>query len=136
MKGWSVPNEHTWEQKWYDQYNKGTNKVYKLQADFDGNATTDYAYILQNAASQYAVWAFLKMAEGYQPVKVYGITKIAGKLHAGLGLLPPGTYYDINGEKPVPVTTKTSAIQVIFFGTASKAYYWKNGKFNLVQTGD
>lgn len=138
MPQWKVPEASEWEPYWYKRYNKGTNRVYRTQADFDGNAQTDYAYILKNDGGQYAVWAFLKANDTYTAKKVYDITKFADKVHVGLDTLKAGSYHDLNstGSVPAAVQTEHPAIHVIFFETAAKAYYWKNGAFHIIQTGD
>lgn len=139
MPGWSVPGKEDWEKYWYDRYNKDKNTVFRVQSDFDGNGQRDYAYILRDSTSQYAVWAFMGKEESYSPRRIYDITRLPNrKLHVGLGVLKPGTYNDLNTADTLPAKVKTDhpAIHVVFFETAAKAYYWKDSTFHLIQTGD
>lgn len=137
LKDWSIPAASTWDPKWFNKYKKGENTVYSVQADLDGNGQKDGAYILEDTEKQFAVWAFLRNDDTYKPVKIYAIQRLKDKpLHVGLGVLPPGSYADINSADLHKVTTQKPAIHVLFFETASKAYYYENGKFQLIQTGD
>lgn len=139
MRGWSTPGSSTWEKYWYERYKKKGNTVYRVQSDFDGNGEKDYAFILKDSSDQYVVWAFLKQEDTYAPYRIYDITRLPGrKLHVGLGVLPAGTYNDLNTMDTIPAKVQTAhpAIHVVFFETAAKAYYWKDGRFHLIQTGD
>lgn len=139
MPGWSVPGKEEWEKYWYDRYNRDKNTVYRVQSDLDGNGQRDYAFILKDTTGKYAVWAFLGNDETYTPYRIYDITRLPDrKLHVGLGVLKAGTYDDLNTSDTVPAKVKTdhSAIHVVFFETAAKAYYWKDSAFHLIQTGD
>ena len=139
MPGWSVPESSEWEKYWYDRYDKDGNKVYRVEEDFDGNTQGDYAFILKDSSEKYAVWAFLKNDTSYTPHRVYDITRLPKqKLHVGLALLKAGAYQDLSGLDTLPpkIQTDHPAIHVIFFETASRAYYWKEGSFRMIQTGD
>ena len=139
LPGWKVPGNNSWEKYWYNRYKQGKNLVYRVQEDFDGNDRTDYAYILKDSSEKYAVWAFLANDNSYTRHRIYDITRLPNsKLHVGLAVLKAGTYTDLNSTDTVPSKVQTShpAIHVIFFETASKAYYWKDGSFHLIQTGD
>jgi hypothetical protein len=138
MPGWTVPEASTWEKYWYDRYEKGKNTVYRVQEDFDGNGQTDYAFILKDNRDKYAVWAFLQNDTSYTTHRIYDITRSNRKLHVGLGVLEAGTYDDLNTTDTAlaKVQTEHPAIHVIFFETAARAYYWKDGRFHLIQTGD
>lgn len=139
MPGWSAPGKSEWEKYWYDRYQKGKDTIYRVQSDFDGNGQQDYAFILKDSAANYAVWAFMRKDSTYSPHRVYDITRLPNrKLHVGLSVLKAGTYNDLNTIDTVPakVQTEHPAIHVIFFETAAKAYYWKDGAFHLIQTGD
>lgn len=136
---WKVPERSAWEKYWYDRYKQGKNTVYRVQADFDGNGRTDYAYILKDSSEKQTVWAFLANDSSYTPHRIYDITRLPNsKLHVGLAVLKAGSYHDLNTADSIPpkVQTDHPAIHVIFFETASKAYYWKDGRFHLIQTGD
>jgi hypothetical protein len=139
IPGWKVPERSSWEKYWYDRYKQGKNTVFRVQADFDGNGQTDYAYILKDSVEKHAVWAFLRKEDSYIPHRIYDITRLPNsKLHVGLAVLKAGSYHDLNTTDPIPpkVQTEHPAIHVVFFETASKAYYWKDSSFQLIQTGD
>lgn len=139
MPGWSVPESSEWEKYWYDRYKKDKNTVYRVQEDFDGNGQGDYAFILKDSSNKYTVWAFLKNDTSYTAHRVYDITRLPKqKLHVGLAQLKAGAYQDLSGLDTLPpkIQTEHPAIHVIFFETASRAYYWKEGSFRMIQTGD
>lgn len=139
LPGWKVPQSSEWEKYWYNRYEASQNTVYRVQEDFDGNGQSDYAYILKDSAEKYAVWVFLENDSSYIKHRIYDITRLPNsKLHVGLAVLKAGSYHDLNTTDTVPAKVQTNhpAIHVIFFETASKAYYWKDGSFHLIQTGD
>ena len=139
LPGWKIPESNSWEKYWYNRYKQGKNLVYRVQKDFDGNGHTDYAYILKDSLEKHAVWAFLGNDSSYTRHRIYDITRLPNsKLHVGLTVLKAGSYNDLNTTDTLPVKIQTNhpAIHVIFFETASKAFYWKDGSFHLIQTGD
>jgi hypothetical protein len=139
LPGWKEPESSSWEKYWYARYKQGKNTVFRVQEDFDGNGRTDYAYILKDSMEKHAVWAFMGNDSSYIKHRIYEITRLPNsKLHVGLALLKAGSYNDLNTTDTVPAKVQTvhPAIHVIFFETASKAYYWKDGSFHLIQTGD
>lgn len=139
MPGWAVPESSEWEKYWYERYQKDRNTIYRVQSDFDGNGQGDYAFILKDSLDKFTVWAFMRQDDTYTPHRIYDITRLPNrKLHVGLSVLKAGTYSDLNTTDTVPakIQTRHSAIHVVFFETAAKAYYWKDGSFHLIQTGD
>ena len=140
LHGWTIPEKSTWENYWYKEYHKGPNTIYRVQSDFDGNTQTDYAFILKDSTGRHSVWSFLRKENTYKPYRLYDIYPLPEerKLQVGLGILDPGSYDDVNSVDSLMkrVSIQFPAVHVLFFETASKAYYWKDTGFHMIQTGD
>jgi hypothetical protein len=66
--------------------------------------------------------------------------KDAGKqIKIGLDLLPPGNYQYIEpGSKvePAPVKIKCNGVRILRFEESAETFYWEEGKFKSIPTGD
>jgi len=138
LPGWQLPAPGTWEKYWFDAYKKDSTLVNYAPADFNGDHQPDYALLLKNTDDQYAVWVLQSQAGTYQAIQLYQLEANNLPLSTGIELLPAGqlNYMDLDADDNKTIQLQQPAIQVVFFEAAAETYYWKNGKYQSVTTGD
>ena len=140
FKEWILPESTAWETLWWNQYRTDSSLVGYIPADFNCDGKQDLAMILSNKkdSNTVAAWAFIASNNSFQPHKLYEYKRTNGFIPVGLQLRKPGNlrYLDSSGGGPHQMQLKCDAVQVLYFETAARTYYWKNGKFSYVQTGD
>ena|SRR5688572_3702512 len=135
---WHLPNPNTWDAVWFNGYKKDSALVNYVAADFNCDNKQDYALLLTNAKKEFTIWVLQSQNEGYKPIRLYELGNMEKPLEVGIELVAKGAinYLDENAEDVKSITLKCPAIQVMFFEKAAVTYYWENGKYNEVQTGD
>jgi hypothetical protein len=136
---WKLPEPSTWDKFWFTNYKKQNTLVNYIAADFNGDRKNDYCLILKNKQNIFAVWVLQSDKKDYLPIKLYETSSKTLPIEIGLELIPKGklNYIDFDNDKtPKPIDLHNPAIQVVFFETSAQTYYWKNGKYLSVTTGD
>jgi hypothetical protein len=135
---WHLPNPNTWEAVWFDSYKKDSVLVNYVSADFNCDSKQDYALLLINEKQEFAIWVLQSQNEDYKPIRLYDLGNMGKPLEVGIEHFGKGAlnYLDENAEDVKSIMLKCPAIQVMFFEKTAVTYYWENGKYNEVQTGD
>ena len=135
---WKLPLPDSWERFWFKEYKKDTVLVNYISADFNGDGRKDYAFILNDAKREFATWVLQSKNGDYELIKLNSIKTVNGKTDMGLQIIPKGklNYIDFDSDNDKYVMLKFPAIQVEFFEQSAETYYWQNGKYKSVTTGD
>ncbi|WP_158827192.1 hypothetical protein [Mucilaginibacter lacusdianchii] len=109
-----------------------------VSADFNGDHKLDYALILEDTKNDFAVWVLQSEGSAYQAIRLHEIEGATLPIDMGLELVPKGEldYIDLDADDTKTITLKYQALQVSFFERAAATYYWQNGKYKSVTTGD
>ena len=136
---WKLPEPNSWDKFWFDQYKKETVLVNYISADFNGDHKKDYCLILKNSKNDYAVWVLQSNKKNYLPIKIFQAKNTELPITMGLELVSKGklNYLNLDNDgPPKTIDLQNAAIQVVFFEASAELYYWKNGKYLSVTTGD
>jgi hypothetical protein len=138
LPDWELPDPSNWEKFWFKEYMKNGNFVVFISGDFNCDDITDYVFLLQNKENDFAVWILQSEHSDFSPIKLYNIGKRASRLDIGIELVPKGRlfYIDFENDNPPPITLKCPGIQIVSFERAASTYYWDNGIYKTVITGD
>jgi hypothetical protein len=143
---WELPGLERWDEYWQKQYATDTTGDLRIRtADLDGDGGDDHALFLCNTDtarrdSAYAI--VVAFSNGSSALLAsYPWAEYDGGIGMGLMLEPPGLLGHLGGEEGEeeilsPVELKQPAITVVFFEKASITWFWRNGAFHQVWTGD
>jgi len=135
---WNFPAPSSWEKIWFDEYKKGGSFIDYTFADFNGDGKTDYAFIL-DSNKVYAFWVLQSEVNKYIPMKLVNIGASKDSVfNIGISLYPKGKldYIDFDNDNPEPIHLKNPAITIEELESMAETYYWKDGKYESVTTGD
>jgi len=138
LPDWKLPSPNTWEKFWFQEYKRDSSLINYTSGDFNGDDRPDYALILVNADKEFTVWVLQSEQGRYKAIKLHETTGLTLPIDMGLELTPKGelNYIDLDNDNPKPIQLKHPAITVAFFERAAQTYYWKDGKYESVTTGD
>lgn len=141
---WELTSEERFDSYWVGQYTDSTGGLGYRSADFDGDGTVDHAFLLTRKDttrrdSSYALFVHLDLSHDtvltVEPWAAYD-----GHIGLGLRVEPPGPMGHLGGEEggepEGSVDLKQPAITLEYFEKASITWYWKDGSFHKVWTGD
>ncbi|HZH38579.1 MAG TPA: hypothetical protein VEX17_00755 [Bacillales bacterium] len=137
LPGWTLPKPSDWTAYWFNTYKKDSALVNYITADFNCDQKQDYALLLTNKQNEIAVWAIQSNKEDYAAIKLYELGKPGKPFDNGIELIPKGevNYLDDKGNYK-SMNFKCPAIQLLFFEKSAISFYWNNGKYERIQTGD
>ena len=143
---WQLPGLERWDEYWQKQYATDTTGDLRIRtADLDGDGGDDHALFLCNTdtARRDSVYAIVvAFSNGSSALLAsYPWAEYDGGIGMGLMLEPPGPLGHLGGEEGEeeilsPVELTQPAITVVFFEKASITWFWRNGAFHQVWTGD
>lgn len=136
---WSLPEPGSWEKLWFNMYKKDSVLINYITGDFNGDRKKDYALILNKGKNIFAVWVIQSDGNVYKAIKLHEIKTEQTPIDMGIEFVSKGKlgYIDFDsGKEPKPIDLKNPAIQVVFFEQSAETYYWKNGEYQSVTTGD
>ena len=141
---WVPTPENRWDPYWEEEYADSIGSLGHRSADFTGDGTVDHAYFLTRTDtairdSAYAlVILFDLLRDTVLTVEPWAESE--GHIGMGLTLEPPGMLGHLGGEEggepEGTVDLKQPAITLVYFEKASITWYWKDGSFHKVWTGD
>lgn len=141
---WEMPSPQRWDEYWEKQYGDSTGTLGHRHADLDGDGIMDHAFLLSrkdtaNRDSTYAlVVRFGNDRDTLLSVEPWA--EADGHIGMGLDLEPPGKLGHLGGEEggepEGSVELKQPAVTLVYFEKASITWYWKDGSFHKVWTGD
>jgi hypothetical protein len=136
---WHLPPPALWEKFWFNEYKKNEYLVNYAYADFNGDNKTDYAFILDNDKA-IAVWILQSEGNRYKAIKLQDLGELTSTIDTGIDLVPKGKldYIDLDNDSdnPKPINLKHPALTITSFERAAETYYWQNGQYKSVTTGD
>jgi len=138
LPGWHFPAPGLWDRLWFTEYNKEGFLVDYIYADFNGDGKTDYAFLLMNK-KKYAVWVLQSVDSDYKPIKLLTIGDLKeATINIGIELCPKGQldYLNLENDNTKPIDLKNPAITIQEFESMAETYYWEDGKYKSVTTGD
>ena len=135
---WYLPAPGNWDAFWFKEYKKDSVLVNYITGDFNCDGKKDYSLLLANAKEGFAVWVLQSAKETYEAIKLVEFGQMERPVEVGLQFTEVGelNYLYENAEDVKSVTLKCPAISVLYFEKAAVTYYWENGKYVEVQTGD
>jgi hypothetical protein len=140
LPGWKLPSADSWEKYWFNAYKKADALIDYASGDFDGDGKADYALLLENENHAFIVWVLQSQSNGYKAIELTELTETTLPLNTGLELIDKGKLNHLNMDNGVDgietIELKHQAIQVSFFEASAETYYWKDGKYQSVNTGD
>lgn len=141
---WQLTPEDRWDNYWVGQYTDSTGGLGHRSADFDGDGTVDHAVLLTRKDtarrdSSYALFVQLNLSHD-TVLTVEPWAEYDGHIGLGLRVEPPGPMGHLGGEEggepEGTVDLKQPAITLEYFEKASITWFWKDGSFHKVWTGD
>ena len=140
LPGWKLPSPDTWEKYWFNAYKKDNALVDYVNGNFNGDGKPDYALLLENDQHAFIIWVLQSGVNDYKAIELKELTEATSPLNIGLELIGKGklNYLSMN-ENADDIKTldlKYQAIQVSYFEASAETFYWKNGKYQSVTTGD
>lgn len=141
LSGWKLPSPSSWEKYWFNEYKKDSSLVDYVTGDFNGDRKPDYALLLVNEQHAFVVWVLQSDSnDNYQAIQLTELTEASLPLETGLELIDAGklNYLSMETESNEikAIDLKHQAIQISFFEASAETYYWDEGKFKSVTTGD
>lgn len=140
LPGWKLPSPNSWEKYWFHAYKKANALVDYVNADFNGDGKPDYALLLENERHAFIVWVLQSDGNDYKAIQLREFSEATLPLDIGLELVDKGELnylsMDEGGEDIKTIDLKYNAIQVSYFEGSAETYYWKDGKYQSVTTGD
>lgn len=141
---WEIPAPERWDPYWVEQYpDDSTGTLGHRTADLDGDGTIDHAYFLSRRDtsrrdSTYAL--FIHFGDGRDTVLTMESWAEMDGIGMGLTLEPPGPLGHLGGEEggepEGTVQLAQPAVTLVYFEKASITWYWRDGSFHQVWTGD
>lgn len=134
---WELPHPSLWDKFWFNSYMKNGNLVNYISGDFNCDDIIDYAFILQNKQKEIAIWVLQSEGAKFLTIKLLPIGKVP-RIEIGIEKQKKGiiSYIDPQNETMPSISLKCEAITVISFEKAAETYYWKNGHYKSIATGD
>lgn len=135
---WHVPDPGSWDAFWFSEYKKDSALVNAISGDFNCDGKQDYCLLLTHVKEGLAVWVLQSAGETYKAIKLEELGHMERPIEVGLLITEAGQldYLDEKAEEAKAVHINCPAISVVFFEKAAWTYYWEDGKFVEVQTGD
>lgn len=141
---WEATPENRWDPYWEEAYADSIGSLGHRSADFTGDGTVDHAYFLTrtDTARRDSAYALVILFDRVRDtvLTVEPWAEAEGHIGMGLTLEPPGVLGHLGGEdggEPEgTVDLKQPAITLVYFEKASITWYWKDGAFHKVWTGD
>ncbi len=141
---WQLPSAERWDTYWQQQYADSTGDLRHRRADLDGDGTMDNALFLTRTDTTHRDSAYalvIGFGNGTDTtLTIEPWAEAEGHIGMGIALEPPGPMGHLGGEdggEPEgTVDLKQPAVTLIYFEKASITWYWKNGSFHKVWTGD
>ncbi|MEO8067654.1 MAG: hypothetical protein ABI599_08190 [Flavobacteriales bacterium] len=142
---WRMPDPDRWDEYWQQQYADTGGTLGMRSADFDGDGTMDDALLLHRTdTTQRDTSLALLVAFGNGRdtlLATYPWAESEGGIGMGLLLHPAGPLGHLGGEEgelviPSPVQLEHPAVTMVFFEKGAITWFWYNGKFQHVWTGD
>lgn len=136
---WKLPDPSEWDNLWFQSYKSPNSLVNYIRGDFNCDQKEDYGLLLSDKTNSIAAWIIHSDENGYSGVKLEDIGTFDNHIQVGLELVEAGdlNYIDPDIEdEPKPIRLKCPAVQVVYFEKGAATYYWDNGKYNSVITGD
>ncbi len=141
---WEPTPENRWDAYWEEEYADSTGSLGHRSADFTGDGTVDQAFFLtrKDTARRDSAYALVILFDRVRDtvLTVEPWAEAEGHIGMGLTLEPPGMLGHLGGEEggepEGQVNLKQSAITLVYFEKASITWYWKDGSFHKVWTGD
>lgn len=141
---WQLLAPDRWDTYWQQQYADSTGDLGHRTADLDGDGTVDHALFLSRKDTTRRDSAYaLVVCFGNNTDTTLAVESWAeadGHIGMGLDLEPPGPLGHLGGEEggepEGTVDLKQPAVTLIYFEKASITWYWKDGSFHQVWTGD
>ena len=138
LPNWELPDPSNWQRFWFKEFMKNGGLVNYISGDFNCDNINDYCILLQNADKEFAVWVLQSQQDTFSAIKLSDIGKPITQLEIGLEVVPTGPlfYIDFQNDNPKQIDLKCPGIQIISFEKAASTYYWKDGNYKSVVTGD
>ncbi len=140
---WELPAPGRWDDYWVQQYADSGGTLGHRAADLDGDGTVDHAFLLsrRDTTRRDSTYALFVRSGNYRDT-VLAVESWAEMDGIGLGLVlePPGPLGHLGGEEggepEGTVDLKQHAITLVYFEKSAITWYWKDGSFHKVWTGD
>ena len=146
VEQWTLPPLRRWETYWLEQYPAdSTGDLSQRHVDLDGDGRADHALFLtrKDTARHDSTYALvIVLATGRDTLlAAYDWAEYQGGIGLGLTCEPPGELTHLGGEgdeedTPSSTPLTTWAITMQFFEKAAITWYWQDGRFHQVWTGD
>ncbi|RVU02387.1 hypothetical protein EOD41_00145 [Mucilaginibacter limnophilus] len=140
LPGWRLPSPDSWEKYWFHAYKKDSALVDYVNGDFNGDSKSDYALLLENEQHAFTVWVLQSDGNDYKAIKLLELNEATLPLDIGLELIDKGKLnylsMDEGADDIKTIDLEHHAIQVSNFEASAETYYWKDGKYQSVTTGD
>ena len=107
-----------------------------LQMDVDGNGALDeVGFLRSRAEGRVELVAFLRDKNGFEQIRLKDLGKIEGCcVAAGIDVIPPGEYFDIEKEKMINIPF--FGLKYSVYNKAAFIYYFADGAFQGFQAID
>lgn len=141
---WEPTPESRWDSYWEEEYADSTGSLGHRSADFTGDGTVDHAFFLtrKDTARRDSAYALVIHFDRVRDtvLTVESWAEADGHIGMGLTLEPPGMLGHLGGEEGGEpegvVDLQQPAITLVYFEKATITWYWKDGSFHKVWTGD
>ncbi len=124
---------------WYTAESKAS--PYKITADFNGDGTPDYAFVLLGKRPfRVLIGALVSSGKTYRAFTL--AEEDAGNKYLQhryvVAVVPPGRYAALPGEGPPEVVLVNPGVDLIYTESSDRFFYWdsKNGRFRAVWITD
>jgi hypothetical protein len=140
LPGWRLPSPMSWEKYWFNAYKKDNALVNYVNGDFNGDSKPDYALLLENEQHVFKVWVLQSDGNDYKAIQLLELSEATLPLDVGLELIDKSKLsylsMDEGADDIKTMDLKHPAIQISNFEASAETYYWKDGKYQSVTTGD
>jgi hypothetical protein len=134
-----VPADVTDDWAWYAAERKAS--PYKITADFNGDGTPDYAFVLLGKRPfGVRIGALVSSGQTYRPFRLAEVD--AGNEYSQrryvVAVVPPGRYATLPGDDPAEIVLANAAIDLIYTESSDRFFYWdpKESRFRDVWITD
>ena len=110
-----------------------------VAADFNGDGREDWAGFLQTADGQAELVAVYSFRSAYSHETLAPLGSVTENIGYGLILESPGSAVGFPIDEKLPTPTATfayPAIHLVYFEKVSVLFYWQDGAFHDLLTGD
>jgi hypothetical protein len=140
LPGWRLPSPDSWEKYWFHAYKKDNALVDYVNGNFNGDSKPDYALLLENEQHVFIVWVLQSDGNDYKAIQLLELSEATLPLDIGLELIDKGKLsylsMDEGADDIKTLDLRYQAIQISNFEASAETYYWKDGKYQSVTTGD